>query len=127
MSEVQIKRAYNPPTPDDGVRVLVDRLWPRGLEREGAKIDLWLKNVAPSPDLRRWFGHDPARWPGFQARYRAELTGSAELKELLATVERQERVTLLFGARDMEHNHALVLQAALSDIRANPPKCEKPQ
>ncbi|MBV9750608.1 MAG: DUF488 family protein, partial [Acetobacteraceae bacterium] len=72
-AKVRIKRVYEPPAPSDGVRVLVDRLWPRGLTRHDAQVDLWLKNVAPSAELRRWFGHDPARWPSFQARYRAEL------------------------------------------------------
>jgi uncharacterized protein YeaO (DUF488 family) len=111
MSEVRVKRAYDPPAPDDGLRVLVDRLWPRGLTRDEAKIDLWLKEVAPSTALRRWFGHDPARWAGFQERYRAELAGSAALKELLGIVKHGKPVTLLFGAKDTEHNNAVVLQA----------------
>ena len=111
MSAVRIKRVYEPPAPDDGVRVLVDRLWPRGVTRDEAKIDLWLKNVAPSTSLRRWFGHDPARWPGFQDRYRAELAGSPALNELLAVIKERKQVTLLFGAKDTEHNNAVVLQA----------------
>lgn len=111
MSEVRVKRAYDPPAPEDGVRVLVDRLWPRGLRRDAAKIDLWLKDVAPSADLRRWFGHDPARWPGFQDRYRAEMAGNTALDELLAMVQHDGRMTLLFAARNTEHNNAVVLQA----------------
>jgi len=111
MSEARVKRAYDPPAPSDGVRVLVDRLWPRGLRRDGAKLDLWLKNVAPSAELRRWFGHAPARWPGFQDGYRAELAGNAALDELLALVKQSKPVTLLFGARDMERNNAVVLRA----------------
>jgi uncharacterized protein YeaO (DUF488 family) len=111
MSEVRVKRAYDPPAPDDGLRVLVDRLWPRGLKRQKAKIDLWLKDVAPSTELRRWFGHDPARWAEFQDRYRAELAGNAALRELLGIVKQRRRVTLLFGARDVEHNDAVVLRA----------------
>jgi uncharacterized protein YeaO (DUF488 family) len=111
MSEVRVKRAYDPPAADDGVRVLVDRLWPRGLKRDEAVIDLWLKDVAPSADLRRWFGHDPARWAGFQDRYRAELAGNAALDRLLALAKRDKRVTLLYGAKDTEHNNAVVLQA----------------
>ncbi len=87
MSEVRVKRAYDPPLPGDGARILVDRLWPRGLRRDAAKIDLWLKDVAPSAELRRWFGHAPARWPGFQDRYRTELVGNAALKELLAMMK----------------------------------------
>ncbi len=111
MTEVRVKRAYDPPASGDGVRVLVDRLWPRGLRRDGAKIDLWLKDIAPSAELRRWFSHAPARWPGFQDRYRAELAGNAVLGELLAMVRQGKLVTLLFGARDMERNNAVVLQA----------------
>jgi len=111
MSEVWIKRAYDPPAPEDGVRVLVDRLWPRGLKRDEAKIDLWLKDVAPSAELRRWFAHDPAKWPGFQERYRAELAGNAALDELRALMSQGKPVTLLFAAKDAEHNNAVVLQA----------------
>ena len=111
MSDVYLKRAYDPPAADDGVRVLVDRLWPRGLKRDEARIDHWLKDVAPSVELRRWFGHDPARWPGFQERYRGELAGNAGLDELLALARQGRRVTLLFAARDVEHNNAVVLQA----------------
>jgi uncharacterized protein YeaO (DUF488 family) len=111
MSKVQIKRAYDPPAADDGIRVLVDRLWPRGLKRDEAGIDLWLKDVAPSADLRRWFGHDPARWSGFQDRYQAELAGSTTLDKLLALVRSGKRVTLLYGARDTEHNNAIALHA----------------
>jgi uncharacterized protein YeaO (DUF488 family) len=111
MSEVRVKRCYDPPAADDGVRVLVDRLWPRGLKRDEAGINIWLKDVAPSADLRRWFGHDPARWASFQDRYRAELAGSAALDKLLALAKGGERVTLLYGARDTEHNNAVVLHA----------------
>ena len=111
MSEVRVKRVYDPQASDDGVRVLVDRLWPRGMRRDEAGIDLWLKDVAPSAELRRWFGHAPARWPGFQDRCRAELAGNAVLGELLAMVRQGKPVTLLFGARDVERNNAVVLQA----------------
>lgn len=119
MSDIQIKRAYDPPAPEDGFRVLVDRLWPRGLKRDGGEIDLWLKDVAPSAELRRWFGHDPARWPGFRDRYRAELASNpAPMGTLLDAVKRHGRVTLLFGARDVEHNNAVVLrEAALDGLR----------
>jgi uncharacterized protein YeaO (DUF488 family) len=110
MSEVRVKRVYDPQANDDGVRVLVDRLWPRGMKRDEAGIDLWLKDVAPSPSLRRWFGHDPARWPSFQDRYRAELAGNPALEELLAMMKLDKRVTLLFGARDLKHNNAVALQ-----------------
>ncbi len=111
MSAVAIKRAYEPPTSDDGFRVLVDRIWPRGVKRQEARIDLWLKDVAPSTALRQWFGHLPAKWPGFQDRYRAELAGNAAFDDLLAAARQHQRVTLVFAAKDVEHNNAVVLQA----------------
>jgi uncharacterized protein YeaO (DUF488 family) len=110
MTELRIKRAYDPPAPDDGVRVLVDRLWPRGLKRDHAKLDAWLKEVAPSDKLRKWFGHDPAKWPEFQRRYRSELANNPELATLRDLIRRNPRVTLLFAARDTEHNNAAVLR-----------------
>jgi uncharacterized protein YeaO (DUF488 family) len=111
MAEVAVKRAYDSPSPGDGFRVLVDRIWPRGVKREEAKIDLWLKDVAPSTELRKWFGHDPAKWRGFEDRYRAELAGKSSFDELLAVARQHKRVTLVFAARDTEHNNAVVLQA----------------
>lgn len=110
MSEVQLKRAYEPPDPSDGTRVLVDRLWPRGVKKSEAAIDVWLKDVAPSTTLRQWFGHDPAKWAEFQKRYRAELAHSAALEELKAVVARNKRTTLVFGAHDPDHNNAVVLR-----------------
>ena len=115
MSEVRVKRVYDPKAPGDGLRVLVDRLWPRGMTHEEAAIDLWLKDVAPSAELRHWFGHDPGRWPEFQERYRAELASNKALDELRAALARSEPVTLLFGAKDTEHNNAVALQAFLRD------------
>jgi|SRR5271165_9087 len=111
MSEVGIKRAYEVASSADGFRVLVDRIWPRGVKREEAKIDLWLKDVAPSTALRTWFGHLPTKWQGFQDRYRAELAGNVALDDLLAVVRQHKRVTLVFAAKDAEHNNAVVLQA----------------
>ncbi len=111
MNEVLIKRAYDPPSSGDGFRVLVDRLWPRGLKREEAKIGLWLKDVAPSDELRKWFGHDPEKWQDFANRYRAELARNPALDNLLAATRQHKRVTLLFAAKDSEHNNAVVLQA----------------
>ncbi|MBB2199334.1 MAG: DUF488 domain-containing protein [Gluconacetobacter sp.] len=109
-SEIGLKRVYDAPEPGDGVRVLVDRLWPRGVRKDALKMDLWLKDVAPSPDLRHWFGHDPARWEEFQARYRRELqAGNPEIAQLEALASR-EKVTLLYAAHDLGHNHALVLR-----------------
>lgn len=113
---VTMKRAYDPPASSDGRRVLIDRLWPRGISKAKAKIDLWLKEVAPSTELRRWFGHDPEKWPEFQKRYRAELRGSPALRELRALV-RQRRVTLVYSAGDKEHNDAVVLLKLLARSR----------
>ena len=109
---VYIKRAYEAPESTDGKRVLVDRLWPRGIRKEEAGIDVWLKDVAPSAELRRWFGHDPVKWPEFQRRYRAELEASpalAELKEL----SRKGRVTLVYAAKDEHHNNAVALRSII--------------
>ena len=107
-----IKRIYDPADPADGTRVLVDRLWPRGMKKENAHLDAWIKEVAPSPELRTWFGHDPERFDEFSARYRAELQGNAALAEL-RKLGRDKPVTLLYAARDPQVNHALVLQAVL--------------
>ena len=113
--DVRLKRVYETATPDDGLRVLVDRLWPRGMRKTDMKMDLWLKDVAPSPDLRRWFGHDPAHWDEFRLRYRHELSnGNAEIARL-ADLVRNGRVTLLYAAHDALHNHALVLRDFLCD------------
>src|SRR5690606_16787321 len=107
-----LKRAYEKPSSDHGTRVLVDRLWPRGVRKEKARIDVWLKEVAPSTQLRKWFGHDPEKWPEFQKRYRAELKGSAALAEL-RKLARQGHVTLVYGAKDKDHNDAVVLAKLL--------------
>jgi uncharacterized protein YeaO (DUF488 family) len=114
MGRIQIKRVYDAPKASDGLRVLVDRLWPRGMAKQRAALDLWMKDIAPSAELRRWFGHDPKRWNEFQARYRAELKQrEADLAELRSRA-RRGTVTLLFGARDVEHNEAVVLRSVLA-------------
>lgn len=105
-----IKRVYDTPAKSDGYRVLVDRLWPRGVSKERAKLDLWLKEIAPSTELRKWFGHDPKKWPEFQKRYRAELRANKEVVTQLKKLATKRRVTLLFGARDVDHNEAAVLR-----------------
>jgi uncharacterized protein YeaO (DUF488 family) len=110
---VTIKRVYDPPVPSDGVRVLVDRLWPRGLSKAKAKIDRWEKDLAPSDGLRRWFGHDPAKWADFRKRYSQELRASAKHVRQLGTETRRGRVTLLYAARDERHNNAVVLAEVL--------------
>ena len=112
---IRIKRVYDPPEKSDGVRVIVDRLWPRGLTKERAKADLWMKDVAPSPALRTWFAHDPEKWDVFQKKYRSELTSRPAVLESIKALEKKEkRITLLFAAKDLRHNHALVLQKVLS-------------
>jgi len=106
---INLKRAYDKPAPEDGFRVLVERLWPRGLKKEAATLDLWLKDIAPSPELRRWFGHDPARWEEFCRRYWAELADRPAAVKLLREKVREGRVTLVYGSRDQEHNAAVAL------------------
>jgi uncharacterized protein YeaO (DUF488 family) len=110
---IKLKRVYEDPSPQDGLRVLVDRLWPRGLTKERAAVDLWLKDVAPSTALRQWFGHDPAKWKEFQTRYRKELQGKKDSLKLLMQKQKGHTVTLLYGARDKEHNEATVLKFIL--------------
>ncbi|MCL6622449.1 MAG: DUF488 family protein [Syntrophobacterales bacterium] len=115
---IRRKRIYDPPAPEDGARFLVDRLWPRGVSREAAALSGWLRELAPSEELRRWFAHDPARWPEFRERYRREL-GSAEAQKLLQDLARRARtgpVTLVYAARDAERNNARVLQELLEEL-----------
>ena len=114
-SAVRVKRVYDAPAVDDGVRVLVDRVWPRGLSKEKARIDQWLKEVAPSTALRQWFGHDPARWTEFRRRYRAELKQNLAPLEALRSLVRGKAATLVYGARDEQHNQAVVLAEFLNE------------
>lgn len=119
MNAVRIKRVYEPPAADDGWRVLVDRVWPRGMTREAAAIDAWLKELGPSHELRRWFDHRIERWDAFQARYRVELGGAAQVEMLQALAVRLETrpLTLLYSARDEQHNQAVVIGSALAALR----------
>lgn len=112
--QIEIKRAYAAPGASDGWRVLVDRVWPRGRSREELKLDAWLKDVAPTAELRKWFGHDPARWPEFRGRYLEELARNPAARELALELEKREKVTLVYGARDEGHNQAVVLKEYLS-------------
>lgn len=114
MPDLRIKRAYLPPSAEDGVRVLVDRLWPRGLRKSDAAIDHWLKDLAPSTELRRWFGHDPRRWDEFRRRYAAELSSRPDLLEEVRKLAREKPVTLLFAAHDELRNQAVVLRDVLA-------------
>lgn len=116
--DIRLKRVYAPVAPEDGKRVLVDRLWPRGLRKADATIDRWLKELAPSTALRRWFGHEPRRWAEFQKRYRRELAGRADLLDEVRTLARKGRLTLLFAARDEAHNEAVVLRNLLQSRAA---------
>ncbi|HEX8993933.1 MAG TPA: DUF488 family protein [Candidatus Paceibacterota bacterium] len=111
---ITIKRAYDKPEKADGKRILVDRLWPRGLSKEKLKLDGWEKDLAPSPALRIWFGHDPKRWAEFKKRYRAELKDKKD--ELRAFKQSARHITLIYGAKDPERNHALVLKEALEKL-----------
>jgi uncharacterized protein YeaO (DUF488 family) len=110
---IKLKRVYESPSPKDGLRVLVERLWPRGLTKERAAVDLWLKDLAPSPELRNWFGHDPARWEQFQERYQQELREKKDAVAVLRKKGKEGTVTLVYAARDEDHNGALVLNRFL--------------
>jgi uncharacterized protein YeaO (DUF488 family) len=114
---IRLKRVYEPPSRTDGARILVDRLWPRGLTKERGAVTLWLKDVAPSTELRKWFGHAPTRWTQFQARYRKELREKKDALELLKRKSNALTVTLVYAARDEQHNEALVLKRVLEGRR----------
>lgn len=126
---ITLTRAYDPLARAGGPRVLVDRVWPRGVSRERLKIAAWLKELGPSTDLRRWFAHDPARWTVFRRRYLEELTGKRALLDELAGYARDGKLTLVFGARDPVHNQAVVLKEALErrDARSRRPGLPRPR
>ncbi len=113
VTKVRLKRAYDPPAADDGKRILIDRLWPRGVKKADAAIDEWMKEIAPSTTLRKWFGHDPARWEEFRRRYIKELRQHPEQLKRLRILARQGPVTLIFSAHDEVHNDAVVLRGLL--------------
>ncbi len=112
-THLRLKRAYEPAAAEDGVRILVDRLWPRGLSKAKAALDDWMKDIAPTTELRQWFGHDPARWAEFQRRYRAELREHAEQLDHIRALAKTQTITLVYGARDEVHNDAVVLRDVL--------------
>jgi len=118
----KVKRVYDPPESDDGVRILVDRLWPRGVAKSRAKVDLWLKDAAPSTTLRVWFAHDPARWDEFKQRYFRELKEKEMILASIRRLARQKVVTLLYGARDEENNNAVALRGFLEKSLSPHPK-----
>jgi uncharacterized protein YeaO (DUF488 family) len=112
---IRLKQVYKTPEKDDGFRILVDRLWPRGIAKEKARVDLWLKDIAPSTELRTWFGHDPAKWGEFQKRYAQELMQNKPvLENLRRIIKEQNKVTLVFAASDEHHNNAVVLRTFLA-------------
>ena len=115
---IKVKRIYQAADPKDGFRILVDRVWPRGLTKEAARIDLWLKDVAPSTPLRKWFGHDPALWDEFRNRYFAELDQNRGPVEQILSKAKKKRVTLLFGAKDEKHNNAVALKEYLDKAQS---------
>ncbi|MGO9611646.1 MAG: DUF488 domain-containing protein [Dissulfurispiraceae bacterium] len=111
---VKIKRVYDPVSPDDGKRILVDRLWPRGIKKEIAQVDEWIKDVAPSTELRKWFSHDRSKWQEFLRRYMLELGGKKDLIKRLRAEASKEPITLLFSAKDLDYNNAVVLKRVIS-------------
>lgn len=114
---IKIKRVYEQQDKKDGERILVDRLWPRGLTKEKAGVDLWLKEIAPSTELRKWFDHDPAKWKRFRGRYETEIRHKDDLIKVLKQKAREGTITFIYGARDEKHNEALVLKQFLERIR----------
>ena len=113
---IKIKRAYQPADEKDGFRILVDRLWPRGISKVKAKLDLWMKDIAPSNSLRQWFNHDPIRWDDFQSKYNEELKDKKEFLKQIKDLEKDKStITLVYGAKDEEHNNAVVLSNVLKD------------
>lgn len=119
VATIRTKRVYDAPEDQDGYRVLVDRLWPRGLTKESAKVDLWMKEIAPSPALRKWFSHDPGKWKTFSEKYTAELKQSPAIEEMRVLMKKNKTISLLYGARDNEHTHALILKKHLETYNKN--------
>jgi uncharacterized protein YeaO (DUF488 family) len=116
MTNISVKRVYDSSSKDDGYRILVDRLWPRGLSKESAGINEWIKEIGPSNELRKWFGHDVEKWEEFRRLYRKELKESAAIGEIINLIKKYKHVTLLFGAKDEEHNQAIVLKEYLQSL-----------
>ena len=114
---LKIRRVYDPPSKADGRRVLVDRLWPRGMKKEAARVDEWMRDISPSDGLRKWFSHDPSKWKDFRIKFRKELKSKHDLVEKLRNYSRQGTVTLLFSAKDEEHNNAVVIKEVVEGDR----------
>lgn len=114
--DIKLKRIYEDASANDGYRVLVDRLWPRGIKKDNAKVDLWVKNLAPTTELRKWFAHDVEKWDVFKTRYSVELANNPEFNSFLQQIKDKPVITLLFGAKDVEHNNAVVMLEVLSKM-----------
>lgn len=114
MSKIRLKRIYEPPAEQDGYRILIDRLWPRGITKEEAHADKWMKDIAPSAELRKWFDHMTEKWAAFSTAYETELKNSESVPEILDLIQSHKTVTLLYASRDEEHNHGIVLQKFLN-------------
>ena len=114
---ITVKRIYEKPEKDDGFRILVERLWPRGISRERAHIDLWLKDVAPSPELRKWFNHEDEKWEEFVRRYYLELTGNAGIERIKTLMKENNNITFVYSSRNVEHNNAVALKNIIYDIK----------
>lgn len=114
--KINIKRIYESPSPEDGYRILVDRLWPRGISKEAARIDAWKKNIAPTSSLRRWFSHDPLLWIDFRIKYLAELKKNKFIPEIVELIKVKQIVTLVYAAKDIEHTHAIILKSYLEKL-----------
>ena|SRR5258705_14015491 len=110
---IKIKRIYKLPSASDGYRILIDRLWPRGMKKEAANINVWMKEIAPSTELRKWFNHEPEKWESFLAKYKTELDHSSSLEELRSLTKKHKIITLLYSAKDEQHNHAIALKSFL--------------
>jgi uncharacterized protein YeaO (DUF488 family) len=110
---IKIKRIYEPPSPGDGYRILVDRLWPRGMKKEAANINEWMKEIAPSTELRKWYNHEPEKWKSFLLKYKKELDHSSSLEELTSLVKKHKIITLLYSSKEELHNHAIALKSFL--------------
>ncbi len=124
---IKTKRIYDPASPQDGRRILIDRLWPRGIKKEEAKIDEWLRDIAPSTELRKWFSHDPEKWQEFRRRYKRELMNKSELVQSVKATAKKGTITLLFAAKDTEHVNAAVLKEVLESSPAKEPKSKVKQ
>jgi uncharacterized protein YeaO (DUF488 family) len=122
---IQVKRVYEPASPEDGIRVLVDRIWPRGMTKQEARLDMWLKEIAPSTALRKWFAHDPAKWTDFKKRYAQELDSHREILANLAAKAKRSAVTLLFGSKEERYNNAAALKEYLERRRSHGPKSKR--